>query len=65
MSSKPSRDPLQQVRFDVRVTALATEVLQYQLYRNHGSKPIEAVTRNILRSRPARSCSGVRAMAAA
>ncbi|MFN3712671.1 MAG: VIT and vWA domain-containing protein [Alcanivoracaceae bacterium] len=43
MSSKPSRDPLQQVRFDVRVTALATEVLQYQLYRNHGSKPIEAV----------------------
>lgn len=28
MNSTPSRDPLQQVGFDVRVTALATEVLQ-------------------------------------
>lgn len=36
-------DPLVKVRFDVRVGALATEVLQVQHYANHGNTAIEAI----------------------
>ena len=43
MTNNTHQDPLQQVRFSVRVTTLATEVVQQQLYHNTGSQPIEAV----------------------
>lgn len=36
-------DPLVKVRFDVRIGALATEVLQVQHYANHGNTAIEAI----------------------